>query len=522
MSDEQQKRSTARLDIFWGPLLAIAVARFAVPLASTLVAPIGYTSDEFYYLACADHPAWGYVDHPPLSIGVLTAVRFLLGDSLLALRVVPALFESLAVLVAASLARELGGGRQAQVTAALAVAVMPMALAIGLPFSMNPIEHLLWPLVALALARIQNGANASWWLLVGLLLGIALENKVSTLWLGAGIGVGLAVSPARTWLATPWPWLAGALAAAGLVPHIAWQIANEWPTLEFIRNNATAREGIDAAVVMRSPWIFALSQLLAAGPIAAPLWILGIAHLLRGPPLRDHRLLGWTFVVVFALVALSGRATIYYLVGIFPIAFAAGGVALEKLAHRRGRALPTAACTALVLQGLVVLPFLVPVVDADDYLELAQRVRGAVGAEADAASLPPVYQWMLGGPELTRAVAKVAAALPESERRRAGVLATTFGEAGALAHLGREADLPPVIGTHNNFWLWGTRGLDGSVLILVADQASPLLQHFASCRLAAQIDCSHCEAQLRERGVFLCREPKRPLPELWLGLKDFS
>jgi hypothetical protein len=326
---------TARPALAWAPLLGVAAARLAVPLLSTGLAPIGYTADELYYLACADHPAWGYVDHPPFSVAVLAAVRGVLGDSLLALRIVPALCEALAVLVTASLARELGGGRSAQVVAALAMAVAPMALAIGLPYSMNPLEHLLWPLAALVLARLQNGASAREWLVLGLLLGVALLNKLSTLWLGVGLAVGLLASPARFWLGTRWPWLAGALALACLAPHVAWQVANEWPTLEFVRNNATGREGIDAAVVMGSPAAFAASQLVAMGVFASPLWLLGLVQLFRAPAHRTHRVLGWMFAVTFALVALSGRCSVYYLVGAFPIVFAAGGVAVEQLARRR-------------------------------------------------------------------------------------------------------------------------------------------------------------------------------------------
>jgi hypothetical protein len=90
---------------------------------------------------------------------------------------------------------------------------------------------------------------------------------------------------------------------------------------------------------------------------------------------------------------------------------------------------------------LILVPFLVPVVDADRYLALARGARRLVGAEAQAAFLPPTYQWMLGGPELTEAVARVADTLSESERRKAGVLATTFGEAGALVHFGRGVEL---------------------------------------------------------------------------------
>ncbi|MCZ6784775.1 MAG: glycosyltransferase family 39 protein [Proteobacteria bacterium] len=506
----------------WRPLLWIALIRFAIPTLSTLLIPVGYTADELYYLACADHLAWGYVDHPPFSVAVLRGVHFLLGDSLLAVRLLPNLCESLALLVTAALARELGGAGRAQLLSALTMAAAPMALAIGFPYSMNPIEHLLWPLAALILARLQNGADPRLWLVLGVLLGIALLNKVSTLWLGLGLAVGLVASPARVWLGTRWPWLASAIVGAMFAPHLIWQVANDWPTLEFVRNNATGRESFDAAVVMQSPWAFVASQLLVMGPLAAPLWLAGLVHLLRSPELRAHRVLGWTFAVVFGCLALSGRGTIYYLVGVFPIVFAAGGVAVERFAvGRRARRLLAAVAIALVFQGVLVLPFSLPVVDADRYLGIARSARELLGADPEAASLPPFYPWMLGAPELTEAVGQAAASLSESERRRAGVLATTFGEAGALDHFGPAAGLPPVIGTHNSFWLWGTRGLDGGVLIVVAAPDSPILEHFERVELVGRVGCPHCEPRLRDRGIYICRRSKRPLPELWLLLKDF-
>ena len=186
-----------------------------------------------------------------------------------------------------------------------------------------------------------------------------------------------------------------------------------------MRNNATARVGIDADVLMASPWAFAASQLGALGPLAAPLWIFGLSHLLCARTAREHSVLGWTFAVVFVLLAASGRGSIYYLIGAFPIVFAAGGVATERLARKRVRHLPVVVCILLCLQAVLVLPIMIPVVGADEYLAIARRIRGNLGADPQEATLPPVYPWMLGGPEITQAVAEVAETLSDSDRERA-------------------------------------------------------------------------------------------------------
>jgi 4-amino-4-deoxy-L-arabinose transferase-like glycosyltransferase len=512
--------SDERPPIAWRPVLTVASVRLLLPLLSTIFVPLGYSADELYYLACADHLDWGYVDHPPLSVALLAASRALLGDSLLAIRLLPSLCEAAAPIVTAALAPELGGGGRAQLLSALAVAVAPIGLAVGFGYSMNPIEHLLWPLAALCLARLQNGGDPRIWLLLGGLLGLGLLNKLSTLWFGLGLAVGLVASPARRWLVTPWPWIAATLAAVLFAPHVIWQVSNDWPTVEFVRNNATGRVGADAAIVMHSPLAFAASQLVFMGPLAAPLWLAGLASFFLSARFKAHRALPWTFVAVFGLLAVSGRGTIYYLTGAFPMLFAAGGVVVERFATGRRRRLATAAALALVLQGVVLLPVCLPLASPERYLAIAGRVRSALGADPQA-SLPPFYEYMLGWPELTTAVAEVAAGLSDSERPRAGVLAGTFGEAGALVRFGPAAGLPAVIGVHNNFWLWGPSGLDGEVLIVVAPADSPILGHFERCELIRRVRCSHCEERRRDGPIFVCRSPRRPLPDLWLRLKDF-
>jgi 4-amino-4-deoxy-L-arabinose transferase-like glycosyltransferase len=225
----------------------------------------GIFRDELYYLACADHMAWGYVDHPPLSIAVLWLTRAVLGDALWAIRLPPSLALAAVVGLTGWLAREVGGGKGAQALAMLAALVAPDYLAVGHFFSMNAFDVLLWTAVFCVLSRLLRAPRPALWFWFGALLGLGLLNKLSMLWLIAGVGVGLLATPPRRLFLTPGPWLAAAVTALLYAPHIAWQVANGWPTLEFIHNATTQK------MAPLSPIQFILSQLLLMNPIAAPI-----------------------------------------------------------------------------------------------------------------------------------------------------------------------------------------------------------------------------------------------------------
>ena len=111
--------SAARLERWMLP--AIALATVALHLATANV--YGIFRDEYYYIACSKRLAWGYVDHPPLSIAVLTLSRMLFGEGQFALRIVPSLIGGAAVYLAGLIAREMGGKTLAQAVAALSFAL---------------------------------------------------------------------------------------------------------------------------------------------------------------------------------------------------------------------------------------------------------------------------------------------------------------------------------------------------------------------------------------------------------------
>ena len=206
---------------------ALLVALGATLLHLLTTGGYGIFRDELYYLACAQHLDWGYVDHPPLVAAVAWVVRNLLGTSLFALRLLPALAAGALVLLTAALTRQLGGGRFAQVLVALAVALGPIYLGLLSIFSMNALDLVIWAALLLVVVRILGrgaGGGGRGWLLFGVLAGVGLQNKLSVLFLGFGVAVGLLLE--RRWrdLRGRHLWLGLAVAALLFAPHVAWQV----------------------------------------------------------------------------------------------------------------------------------------------------------------------------------------------------------------------------------------------------------------------------------------------------------
>jgi hypothetical protein len=216
-----------------GILLALALIHSGLHLATN--GNYGIFRDELYYLACSDRLAWGYVDHPPLSIVVLAATERLLGDSVAAIRLPVALAGGLAVFLVGRLARDLGGGRTAQWTAALAYVVTATSLVLFGFFSMNAFDALAWIVCARLAARLLNGGDGRWWAALGVAVGLGLLNKYSIGFFTFAFVVALLATPERRLLAGARPWIGGALAAALFAPHLWWQAQQGFPTLEFIR-----------------------------------------------------------------------------------------------------------------------------------------------------------------------------------------------------------------------------------------------------------------------------------------------
>jgi dolichyl-phosphate-mannose-protein mannosyltransferase len=497
-----------------GPWICAAVF-FALQLGFGPRYPV--FRDEFYYLACADHLAWGYVDHPPLSIAVLALWRILFGDSLLSLRVLPSIAGAAVVLLTSDLAGRLGGGRFARTLAAAAVLAAPMVFGITSFYSMNAFDLVLWLLAVQLLLRLgsaQRPARERLWICLGVVLGLGLLNKLSVAVLAAGIAAAVLVTPLRSDLRTRAPWLAAGIALLLFAPHVVWQVLNDWPTLEFVRNAARFKN------VSLGPIGFLLAQIRDFGPLNALLWVPGLLWLAFASHGR-FRALAVVFVVSF-LAFMNGKA--YYLAPAMLVPLAAGPVLVEQLLARpAGTFLKPVVLIVLLTGAAVAIPLVVPVLSP---ARLGPYLRAlGVGLEkaerSELGILPQHFADRFGWEELTSIVAEAWRSLSPEEQSRAIIVTSNYGEAGALCYYGRALGLPYATSQHNNFYLWGPGNPDATIVITVGMSPDDLKRVFSDVRPTSPLTNPFAMPYERVHPVTICRNPKIPLMEAWREGKHF-
>jgi hypothetical protein len=502
-----------------GPALVASVAGALLVLHLLTASRYGYFGDEMYHLACGEHLAWGYVDQPPVIALAAWLVRHTLGTSLLAIRFLPALAGAATVLLTGAITRQLGGSRFAQALAALCVACSSVYLVLNYLFTMNAWEPLLWLACTYVVIRIIKTGNQKLWLWFGLLSGIGLENKYSMAVFGFGVVIGLLLTPERKALAQKWIWIAGALAFLIFLPNLLWNFQHHFPFLELMHNiRASGRD------VVLGPGQYVLQQILIMNPLTFPVWLAGIIYLLFTRNARPCRLLGWTFLTVFAtFFFLHGKD--YYTSPVYPMVLAAGAVALERITRNRPGMWVRASFLVLLLAATAAtLPMNLPVLSPDRLVRYVEQFPLKPQASEKAhsrAELPHYFAWQFGWPEMVRAVSRVYHSLPPEEQAKTAIIGNNFAESGAIDLLGPKYGLPKSIGVHQSYWLWGPRNYTGEIMIVLGDRPQEVQQWCNSVEVVAELNNPYGSA-FERYPVLLCRGLKQNLQQAWPKLKDWD
>ncbi|WP_309234518.1 glycosyltransferase family 39 protein [Nocardia sp. XZ_19_385] len=457
----------------------------------------GYHRDELYFLAAGRRLEWGYADQPPLTPLVARVLSAIDAESLVSLRVPAIAAATLVVLCTGWMARELGGGRAAQALASGAVASAAMVLGVGHMLSTAVFDLAAWALVVLLVLKVVNDADRRWWLVIGVVVGVGLQNKVLVIFPVLALTIALTlVGPRKVFSTRYFP---ASVGIAGLIwlPYLAWQGGNGWPQWELSRAIAGGSSGTSD-----SPIEFVVLQFGLMGPLLVPLWVFGLWRLWRAP---RYRAFAVSYVLLFVVfLATGGKA--YYLGGMYPILLAAAAVPVaEWLARSRIRwvAMGSVVAVNAVGSALLFLPVL-PVSALNDSPVLAVNY--------DAGET-------VGWPEFVRQIGQVRSGLGPS----IAILTANYGEAGAIERFGAAHNLPTPHSGHNAYWWWGPPSDTASEVITVGIDTDRLTQFFADCRPAGHID-NGLDIDNDEQGepIHICRSPRAPWSDLWPQAKHLG
>lgn len=486
----------------------------------------GYFRDEFDYMSCGDHLQWGYVDQPPL-IPFLTHIsRAVLGDSLRAIRFIPALASSLLVVQTAVLAREFGGRRYALVLSGICTAIAGMYLSNGSLLGTNVLEPNLWMGCVYFLILAIKRDNPRYWIWFGVIAGIGLEEKYSILVFGVGIVVGLLPTTQRRTFLNQWIWLGGLAAFLIFLPNLLWNIHYDWPFVQLM--HAIRAEGRDVAY---GPVPFFVQQVMILNPINAIVWIIGLVALFAWRPLRPYRILGWCYVACYAIFfVLHGKN--YYLTPIYPMLLAAGAMQIESWmeglkSERARQSWKRAVVITLLIGGAVGLPMSVPVLSPARFVRY-MRFTGVQLAQTEhfghRSPLPQWYSDQFGWKEIADEAVVAWNRIPPEERgsdpsKACGIFAQDYGQAGAIDFFDRKLGLPPALSGDRTYWLWGTHGYSGKCLIVLGDRRERLEELFDQVDFVGT-SAANPWALEQQISVNICRGPKfGTLAELWPKIK---
>lgn len=500
-------------------LTLLAVVKVALHLIPTALLNYGYFVDELYYLACSEHLAWGFVDMPPLFPAITALIRATLGDSLMALRLLPALTGAALVAMTGLLARDLGGRSFAQGLSALAVLTAPIWLALHSIHTMNALDQLFWTGGAWIVVRIVRDGWDKGWLAFGALAGFGLLDKHSMAFFGAAVVVALLLTPERRAFRSRWLWLGGAIAFLIFLPNLIWVVRNGFPHFEMLANIKA-----DGRDVQLNPLAFMAQQVLFMNPLSLPLWLGGLAWFLFDREGRRYRVLGLAWLAVMAeMFLLDGRP--YYPAPAYPMLLAGGGVALERwLAARSwGRIARPAYASLLALSGAALAPLFTPLLPPEALIRYSQAT-GMSQPRIENHRLGPLPQLMadrFGWREMTAEVARVYHALLPEDRAKAAIFGQNYGQAGAIDRFGPAMGLPKAISGHVTYYLWGPRDYTGEVMIVLDDDRETLEGLFESVELAGHVSHPY-SMPYQHFDIWVCRGLRMPMAELWPRVKSYD
>jgi len=467
----------------------------------------GFHRDELQFLSDARHLDWGFVAYPPFTPFVEHIGLSLFGLNIVGLRLFSVLAQAALIVVSGLMARDLGGGRLAQITTALAVALSPLPIFEATEFQYTSFAMLWWVLVCWFTIRLLKSENPRWWLAIGTAIGLGLLTKYSIVFFIAGLLVGLVLTRARRYFVSLWFWAGVAIAFLLFLPNLLWLAHHDWISYQFLQHIHARDMGIGRA---RGYW--PLQLLLDLNLAAIPLALAGLIAFFID---RRYRMLAWMYVVP-VMAFWIGKGRFYYVAEAYPALIAMGAVVAVRWFMPcpvwARRTLASVFFIVLFATGAYFAGALVPIAKSGPLRSFALNHSGDLREE-------------IGWDELVHAVAQIRDSLPPGQQAHLGITTANYGEYGAIEILGRAYGLPAPIGTTNSEWLRGYPDPAPTTLIVLGLSQRQANSIFTGCRWAGRngnAEGVRNEESVDHPDIFLCGPPRKPWAELWKEHKDFG
>ncbi|MGD0731696.1 MAG: glycosyltransferase family 39 protein [Terracidiphilus sp.] len=495
-----------------------ATLTFLIHFASSLWGShlgYGFFRDELYFLVCGRHPAWGYVDQPPLVALQARLAETLFGLSPTGIRIFSFAAGGVTVALTGLIAWQLGGRRVAQVLAMTAVLAAPVFLGTANYLSMNSFEPCFWMGSLLVVLRLTDGsAGPRAWLLFGLLAGLGIENKHSTVFFLVALLAGLILSPQRRILWSRWCAAGVGLLILIALPNLLWQWVHHFPTYVLLNNVAHSDKNTKFP-----PLAFLREQANMLLIVAAPIWIGGLAWLAFARNACSRRFVALTYLLFLAMMMVM-HAKDYYVAPIYPVLFAAGAVAFAQLTRRNW---PPIVYTVLIAYLLcrATAPIMLTILPPDKYTAYTARFgANKVKSEKFTSPLPQYLSDRFGWPEMVAGFAARYDALPPDVRAHTTIFCGNYGEASAVNILGAPYGLPTAISGHQNYFYWGYGNDTGEYVLTLRNPADTTDDYFATLTDLGAFDAPWIMDH-EHLHYFLLSHPRQSplLPAIWPELR---
>ncbi len=498
-------RAAAEPKAEWPILLGLAAAVALLHILTN--GRYGFHRDELQFLSDGRHLDWGFVCYPPLTPFIEHIGLAIFGVSLIGLRLFSVIAQFVAIVVAGLMAKELGGGRLAQCTAALAVTLSPLPLFNGTEFQYTSFDFLWWVLAAYFVIRLLKTENPRWWLAIGAVLGVGLLTKYSIVFYIAGILAGVVLTSARSSLKSIWFWAGVALTLVIFLPNVLWLVHHDFISYKFLQSIHARDVRIGRADG------FLLDQFrICVNLFAAPLWIAGLVGFVRS---QRYRMIAFMYIVPLALF-FFGKGRGYYVAGAYPMLLAMGAVRGENwvrsLPQWGRRTVQAVFFTGLAACGAFFMALIVPLQSTGPLRDFALKNNGDLREE-------------FGWDDLVRTVAHIRDSLPPDQQAHLGIATGNYGEYGAIEILGAAYGLPQPIGTTNSEYLRGYPTPEPTTIIVIGNSLEKANALFTNCRVAGHNGNSEGlknEESERHPDIFVCGPARLPWSELWKNHQDFG